>query len=116
MSNNNFQAPLSCGDFTEKAAIQMHEEEEDEEGQNNISPAMTDSQSICPGLNITTAPQQTHSGDTDAQSSGIDSTERENDGRLGRGTSTCSSLHGKGSATETTESKRYGMFMVKYIH
>ncbi|NP_001025354.1 period circadian protein homolog 1a [Danio rerio] len=66
---------------------------------------MTDNQSLCPGLNITNESQQTHSGDTDAQSSGIDSTERENDGRLGHGTSTCSSLHGKGSATETTESK-----------
>ncbi|XP_073770189.1 period circadian protein homolog 1a isoform X6 [Danio rerio] len=101
MNNNNFQAPASCGGFADKAAIEMDEEE----GQNNISPAMTDNQSLCPGLNITNESQQTHSGDTDAQSSGIDSTERENDGRLGHGTSTCSSLHGKGSATETTESK-----------
>ncbi|XP_056322700.1 period circadian protein homolog 1a isoform X3 [Danio aesculapii] len=103
MSNNNFQAPVSCGGFAEKAAMEMDEEER----QNDISPPMTDSQSlnIDSQLNITTALQQTHSGDTDAQSSGIDSTERENDVRLGHGTSTCSSLHGKGSTTETTESK-----------
>nr|VAX54206.1 period circadian clock 1a [Squalius torgalensis] len=66
---------------------------------------MSDNQSLCHALNITNEFQQIHAGDTDAHSDGLDSTERENDGRLGHGTSTCSSLHGKGSATETTESK-----------
>uniref|UniRef100_A0A9J8B106 Period circadian clock 1a n=1 Tax=Cyprinus carpio carpio TaxID=630221 RepID=A0A9J8B106_CYPCA len=66
---------------------------------------MTNSQSICPGLDISTAPQLTHSDDTDAHSSGNDSAERESEGHMGRETSTCSSHNGKGSTTETTESK-----------
>nr|UVZ34203.1 period 1a [Rhynchocypris lagowskii] len=66
---------------------------------------MTDSQSARPGLDILTVPQLTHSDDTDAHSSGNDSTERESEGHMGRETSTCSSHNGKGSTTETTESK-----------
>ena len=44
--------------------------------------------------------------DTDANSSGNDSAEREVEGHMGREASTCSSNNGKDSAMETTESKR----------
>uniref|UniRef100_A0A672S5B5 Period circadian protein homolog 1-like n=1 Tax=Sinocyclocheilus grahami TaxID=75366 RepID=A0A672S5B5_SINGR len=66
---------------------------------------MINSQSICPRLDISTAPQLTHSDDTDAHSSENDSAERESEGHMGRETSTCSSHNRKGSTTETTESK-----------
>uniref|UniRef100_W5LL06 Period circadian clock 1a n=1 Tax=Astyanax mexicanus TaxID=7994 RepID=W5LL06_ASTMX len=48
---------------------------------------------------------QLHSDDTDGQSSGNDSAERECDGHTGQEASTCSSNNGKDSAMETTESK-----------
>ncbi|XP_026871113.2 period circadian protein homolog 1a [Electrophorus electricus] len=49
--------------------------------------------------------QPSHSYDTDANSSGNDSAERECCDHVGQETSTCSSHNGKDSAMETTESK-----------
>uniref|UniRef100_A0A9J7XJQ2 Period circadian clock 1a n=1 Tax=Cyprinus carpio carpio TaxID=630221 RepID=A0A9J7XJQ2_CYPCA len=66
---------------------------------------MTNSQSVCPRLDISAVPQPMHSDDTDAHSSGNDSAERESEGHMGREASTCSSHNGKGSTTDTTESK-----------
>ncbi|XP_030648421.1 period circadian protein homolog 1a [Chanos chanos] len=51
------------------------------------------------------APRGSNSDDTDAQSSGNDSGERECEGHMGQETSTCSFHNGKDSAMETTESK-----------
>lgn len=101
MSNDNFQTPVSC--TTSTGTGRTHKDER--ETHSNASPEMTDSQSVRPGLDILTVPQLTHSDDTDAHSSGNDSTERESEGHMGRETSTCSSHNGKGSTTETTESK-----------
>ncbi|XP_026075364.1 period circadian protein homolog 1a [Carassius auratus] len=101
MSNDNFQAPVTYGSRRGKGTTNKNEGET----HSNASPGMTNSQSICPGLDISTAPQLTHSDDTDAHSSGNDSAERESEGHMGRETSTCSSHNGKGSTTETTESK-----------
>ncbi|KAL0182472.1 hypothetical protein M9458_021847, partial [Cirrhinus mrigala] len=78
---------------------------DERETHSNASPGMTDNQTVCPSLDISTAPQPTHSDDTDAHSSGNDSPERESDGNMGREASTCSSHNGKGSSTEITESK-----------
>uniref|UniRef100_A0A8C1W619 Period circadian clock 1a n=1 Tax=Cyprinus carpio TaxID=7962 RepID=A0A8C1W619_CYPCA len=101
MSNDNFQTPVTYGARRGKRTTNKNEGET----HSNASPRMTNSQSICPGLDISTAPQLTHSDDTDAHSSGNDSAERESEGHMGRETSTCSSHNGKGSTTETTESK-----------
>ncbi|KAK7125878.1 hypothetical protein R3I93_021297 [Phoxinus phoxinus] len=101
MSNDNFQTPVSC--TTSTGTGRTHADER--ETHSNASPGMTDSQSVRPGLDILTVPQLTHSDDTDAHSSGNDSTERESEGHMGRETSTCSSHNDKGSTTETTESK-----------
>lgn len=106
MSNDNFQTPVSC--TTSTGTGRTHKDER--ETHINASPGMTDSQFVRPGLVILTVPQLTHSDDTDAHSSGNDSTERESEGHMGRETSTCSSHNGKGSTTETTESKRYVIF------
>ncbi|XP_048034130.1 period circadian protein homolog 1a [Megalobrama amblycephala] len=101
MSNDNFQTPVSCVTSTEKGATHKDERET----YRDASPGMTDSQSVRPGLDISTVPEPTHSDDTDAHSSGNDSAERESEGHMGRDASTCSSHNGKGSTTETTESK-----------
>ncbi|XP_050977047.1 period circadian protein homolog 1a isoform X1 [Labeo rohita] len=105
MSNDNFQTPETCSTRIGKG--RRHKDEG--ETHSNASPRMTDSQAVCSRLDISTAPQQTHSDDTDAHSSGNDSAERESDGNMGRGASTCSSHNGKGSTTETTESKRFAL-------
>lgn len=96
MSNDNFQTPVTCSAHTGKGEEETH---------SNASPRMTDSQSVCPGLDISTVSQPMHSDDTDAHSSGNDSAERESEGHMGREASTCSSHNRKGSTTETTESK-----------
>ncbi|XP_073686337.1 period circadian protein homolog 1a [Garra rufa] len=101
MSNDNFQTPETYDTRTGRGTAHKDEGET----HRNASPGMTDSQTVCPGLDISTAPQTTHSDDTDAHSSGNDSAERESDGHMGREASTCSSHNGKGSTTETTESK-----------
>ncbi|KAL1266693.1 hypothetical protein QQF64_002368 [Cirrhinus molitorella] len=101
MSNDNFQTPETYGSHTGKGTAHKDEGET----HSNASPGMTDSQMVCPGLDMSTAAQPTHSDDTDAHSSGNDSAERESDGHMGREASTCSSRNGKGSSTETTESK-----------
>lgn len=111
MSNDNFQTPVTYGARRGKRTTNKNEGET----HSNASPRMTNSQSICPGLDISTAPQLTHSDDTDAHSSGNDSAERESEGHMGRETSTCSSHNGKGSTTETTESKRYVLFKLKSV-
>ncbi len=85
------------------------------ETHSNASPRITNNQSVCSGLEILTVSQPTHSDDTDAHSSGNDSVERESEGHMGRETSTCSSHNGKGSTTETAESKRYVIFKVKSV-
>uniref|UniRef100_A0A671LYC7 Period circadian protein homolog 1-like n=1 Tax=Sinocyclocheilus anshuiensis TaxID=1608454 RepID=A0A671LYC7_9TELE len=101
MSNDNFQTPVTYGAHRGKGTTYKDEGE----AHSNTSPGMTNSQSICPRLDISTAPQLTHSYDMDAHSSGNDSAERESEGHMGRETSTCSSHNRKGSTTETTESK-----------
>uniref|UniRef100_A0A671QEH6 Period circadian protein homolog 1-like n=1 Tax=Sinocyclocheilus anshuiensis TaxID=1608454 RepID=A0A671QEH6_9TELE len=101
MSNDNFQTPVTCGTHSGKGTAHKDEGET----YSNASPGMTNSQSVCPRLDISGVPQPTHSDDTDAHSSGNDSAERESEGHMGREASTCSSHNGKGSTTETTESK-----------
>uniref|UniRef100_A0A8C1GMA6 Period circadian clock 1a n=1 Tax=Cyprinus carpio TaxID=7962 RepID=A0A8C1GMA6_CYPCA len=101
MSNDNFQTPVTCGTHTGKGTAHKDEGET----HRNASPGMTNSQSVCPRLDISAVPQPMHSDDTDAHSSGNDSAERESEGHMGREASTCSSHNGKGSTTETTESK-----------
>ncbi|XP_067290155.1 period circadian protein homolog 1a [Pseudorasbora parva] len=101
MSKDNFQTPVSFVTSTGKGTTHKDERE----AHSNPSPGMTDSQSVCPGLDMSTAPQPAHSDDTDAHSSGNDSAERESEGHMGRDASTCSSHNGKSSSTETTESK-----------
>ncbi len=77
------------------------------ETHSNASPRITNNQSVCSGLEISTVSQPMDSDDTDAHSSGNDSVERESEGHMGWEASTCSSHNGKGS---TTESKRYVIF------
>uniref|UniRef100_A0A673L656 Period circadian protein homolog 1-like n=1 Tax=Sinocyclocheilus rhinocerous TaxID=307959 RepID=A0A673L656_9TELE len=101
MNNDNFQTPVTYGARRGKGTTYKDEGE----AHSNASPGMTNSQPICPRLDISAAPQLTHSDDTDAHSSGNDSAERESEGHMGRETSTCSSHNRKGSTTETTESK-----------
>uniref|UniRef100_A0A672S503 Period circadian protein homolog 1-like n=1 Tax=Sinocyclocheilus grahami TaxID=75366 RepID=A0A672S503_SINGR len=101
MSNDSFQTPVTYGARRGKGTTYKDEGE----AHSNASPRMINSQSICPRLDISTAPQLTHSDDTDAHSSENDSAERESEGHMGRETSTCSSHNRKGSTTETTESK-----------
>uniref|UniRef100_A0A9J8DAV0 Period circadian clock 1a n=1 Tax=Cyprinus carpio carpio TaxID=630221 RepID=A0A9J8DAV0_CYPCA len=101
MSNDNFQTPVTCGTHTGKGTAHKDEGET----HRNASPGMTNSQSVCPRLDISAVPQPMHSDDTDAHSSGNDSAERESEGHMGREASTCSSHNGKGSTTDTTESK-----------
>lgn len=111
MSNDNFQTPVTCGTHTGKGTAHKDEGET----HRNASPGMTNSQSVCPRLDISAVPQPMHSDDTDAHSSGNDSAERESEGHMGREASTCSSHNGKGSTTETTESKRYVIFKLKSV-
>ena len=59
-----------------------------------------------PGVPSPRGPAPSTCDDTDANSSGNDSAEREVEGHMGREASTCSSNNGKDSAMETTESKR----------
>jgi len=106
MSNDNSQTSVSCTTSTE---TERRTHKDERKTHSNASTEMTDSQSVLPGLDILTVPQLTHSDDTDTHSSGNDSTERESEGHMGRDTSTSSSHNGKGSTTETTESKRYYM-------
>ncbi|XP_062341898.1 period circadian protein homolog 1-like isoform X2 [Osmerus eperlanus] len=58
-----------------------------------------------PGVPSPRCPAPSTCDDTDANSSGNDSAEREVEGHMGREASTCSSNNGKDSAMETTESK-----------
>ncbi len=111
MSNDNFQTPETCGIHTGKGTTHKYVGET----HSNASSRMTDSQSVCPGLDILTVSQPTHSDDTDAHSSGNDSAERESEGHMGREASSCSSHNGKSSTTETTESKRYVIFKLKSV-
>lgn len=108
MSNDKFPTPV-CNDVNlVRGAICK----DGGASQSNASPGMIDrslvshNQPVCPRLNISAVPHPFHSDDTDAHSSGNDSAERESEGHMGRETSTCSSRNGKGSTTETTESKR----------
>lgn len=108
MSNDIFQTPESSGNSLVRGAIHK------DEGTitSNASPGMIDSslrslsQAGCPRLCISAVPRPSCMEDTDEHSRGNDSAERESEGHMVRGTSPCGSHNGKGSTTETTESKR----------